>query len=150
MGGGLGCWMRQLDHSVFSPWRRFKLGQFPFDLRRSAADAARRPRELPVQLLARLSAEDATQLGLLNRALPPAELDAAVKSAVDDIKAGSPLAIELGLCAMHEVDGLSFDEKLPALAQRLVECLATEDAREGVTAFLEKRAQLEGAWMRGV
>jgi enoyl-CoA hydratase/carnithine racemase len=40
---------------------------------------------------------------------------------------------------MNEVEGLSFDEKLPILARRLVECLATADAREGVSAFLEKR-----------
>jgi enoyl-CoA hydratase/carnithine racemase len=41
---------------------------------------------------------------------------------------------------MSDIEGLAFDAKLPLLAQRLLECLATEDAREGIAAFIEKRA----------
>ena len=41
--------------------------------------------------------------------------------------------------AANEVDGLSVEDKLPLLARRFVECLATDDAREGLAAFVEKR-----------
>jgi enoyl-CoA hydratase/carnithine racemase len=88
----------------------------------------------------RLSAEEAASLGLLNRAVAPQELDAAVKAMTDSLNAASSNAVKLGLSAAHEVDGLSLEDKLPILARRLLECLATDDAREGLTAFLEKRA----------
>ena len=88
----------------------------------------------------RLSAEEAVAAGLLNRAVAPAELDAAVKAMTDSLNAARSSAVALGLSAAHEVDGLSLEDKLPILAQRLLECLVTEDAREGLAAFLEKRA----------
>jgi enoyl-CoA hydratase/carnithine racemase len=47
--------------------------------------------------------------------------------------------VRLGLEALRDTDGLTLKEKLPILAGRLATCLGTEDAREGLTAFLEKR-----------
>ena len=145
MGGGLGL-VAASTLAIASSEAKFgapevRLGLFPFMI--YAVLERLMPRRRMIEMLLcgeRISAEDATQLGLLNRALPPAELDLALKSAIDNIKAASPTAIELGLSAVHRVEDLSFEEKLPALAQGLVECLATENAREGVSAFLEKRA----------
>lgn len=117
-----------------------KLGLFPFMIY-AVLERVMPHRRLVEMLLSgeRLSAEDAAQAGLVNRAVPKAELDAAVKAVTDRISAASPITLRLGLTAMSEVDGLPFEEKLPILARRLVDCLATQDAREGLTAFLEKR-----------
>ncbi len=87
----------------------------------------------------RMSAERAAEIGLINTAVPPGELDAAVKRWTDTIASKSPSTIRLGLKALADSEELSLDEKLPLLSARLGECLATDDAREGLMAFLEKR-----------
>ena len=57
----------------------------------------------------------------------------------DLIAAKSPLTVRLGLEALRDTEQLTLEEKLPILSERLLACLGTEDAREGLTAFLEKR-----------
>jgi enoyl-CoA hydratase/carnithine racemase len=145
LGGGLGLVaastlaIASTEATLGAP--EVRLGLFPFMIYAALERVmARRPL---IELLLcgkRLSAEEAANVGLLNRAVAPLELDAAVKAVTDDIQAASSSAVKLGLSATHEVDGLSLEDKLPILARRLVECLATDDAREGLAAFLEKRA----------
>ncbi len=55
------------------------------------------------------------------------------------IRARSPKTVELGLRAMRDTEDLTLKEKLPILSERLLETLATEDAQEGLAAFLQKR-----------
>jgi enoyl-CoA hydratase/carnithine racemase len=87
----------------------------------------------------KLGAEEAQAAGLVNRAVAPAELDAAVDAYTAMVASKSPITVRLGLEALRDTDGLTLKEKLPILAGRLATCLGTEDAREGLTAFLEKR-----------
>jgi enoyl-CoA hydratase/carnithine racemase len=47
--------------------------------------------------------------------------------------------VRLGLSAFAAQDDLDLETALPLLRERLAGCLATDDAREGLTAFLEKR-----------
>lgn len=118
-----------------------RLGLFPFMIHAALERVMPRRQLLELLLCGKpLSAAEAVAAGLLNRAVAPSELDPAVTSMTDSLCAASATAVKLGLSAAHEVDGLSLEDKLPVLAQRLVACLATEDAREGLAAFLEKRA----------
>jgi enoyl-CoA hydratase/carnithine racemase len=87
----------------------------------------------------KLDAEEAARVGLLNRAVPAAELDQAVGEYTKKIAEKSPITVRLGLEALADTDALGFTEKLPILSERLAACLSTEDARKGLTAFLEKR-----------
>lgn len=88
----------------------------------------------------RLSARRAAELGLLNDVVPREELDVAVAAITDTIAQKSPITVKLGLDAMAAADELSLEDALPMLRDRLAACLATDDAREGLTAFLQKRA----------
>jgi enoyl-CoA hydratase/carnithine racemase len=88
----------------------------------------------------KLTAEEARAAGLLNRVVHVDDLDSAVKTVTDQIVAKSPKTIALGLRAFAKQDDMSLADSLPMLRTSLAECLATEDAREGLTAFLEKRA----------
>jgi enoyl-CoA hydratase/carnithine racemase len=87
----------------------------------------------------RLSAERAAAVGLVNAAVAPGELDAAVARLTALIGSKSPSTLRLGLEALRDTEELSLDEKLPILSSRLGICLGTSDAREGLMAFLEKR-----------
>jgi enoyl-CoA hydratase/carnithine racemase len=88
----------------------------------------------------RLGADEAAAAGLVNRAVPPDRLDAEVQSLVGGLCAKSPAALRLGLRAFAQQDDMDLERALPMLRDRLAECLATEDAREGLAAFMEKRA----------
>jgi enoyl-CoA hydratase/carnithine racemase len=79
-------------------------------------------------------------VGLVNHVVEPEELDAVVKSYTDKILSKSPSTVRLGLDAFAMQDDLDLETALPLLRERLGACLATDDAREGLMAFLEKRA----------
>lgn len=88
---------------------------------------------------AQITAREAEALGLVTRAVPDGELDAAVERALDGIAAAAPRAVQLGRRALAEAEALPPDEAIELLCRRLGDVLATEDAVEGLAAFVEKR-----------
>src|SRR5436853_981745 len=85
------------------------------------------------------SAEEALQVGLINRLVPDGELEGYGKNYCDTIAANAPLTIRAAKQIVREV--LKDDSKRDmALCKRVVdECFASEDYTEGRTAFMEKR-----------
>jgi enoyl-CoA hydratase/carnithine racemase len=86
-----------------------------------------------------ISAERALAVGLINRVVPPSDLDTTVKEWTDAIVASSPMTVQLGKRAFY--DQLALDE--PTAYER-ASCIMTEnalehDAQEGISAFLQKR-----------
>jgi enoyl-CoA hydratase/carnithine racemase len=63
-----------------------------------------------------------------------------VKNLAASLLDKSPSTLRLGLRAFAEQDDMDLEAALPMLRTKLGECLATDDAREGLMAFLEKRA----------
>jgi enoyl-CoA hydratase/carnithine racemase len=82
----------------------------------------------------------AERLGLVNRVVPRAELDAAVDSYVDKLLTKSSVALALAKRALRDAVGDQFEKAL-ARSERmyLTELVKSEDMVEGVRAFLEKR-----------
>jgi len=87
----------------------------------------------------RISAADAERLGLINYAVPAAELDAKVDELAARVAAMSPAIVRLGRDAFYAMSDMPFDQALEYLQTMLTVNLGTEDAAEGVRAFLEKR-----------
>jgi enoyl-CoA hydratase/carnithine racemase len=116
------------------------VGIFPMIIMAVLARHVPRRRLLEMMLLGeKLDAGEASRLGLVNRVVSPADLDREVKELVHALASRSRAAVALGLRALAAQDDLDLEEALPLLRGRLAEILATDDAREGLTAFLEKR-----------
>lgn len=88
----------------------------------------------------KVSAAEAVQMGLISRAVPRDQLDQAVQMLAETLAAKPPAAIRLGLEAYHRQSEQTFSEALPMLSEQLMAVLSTEDAQEGIMAFLAKRA----------
>jgi enoyl-CoA hydratase len=85
------------------------------------------------------TAEEALRMGLVNRVVPPEELDSCVKDYCDMIAVNAPLTVRAAKVAIGEALKDPSARDL-ALCKRLVdECFASGDYAEGRTAFMEKR-----------
>ncbi len=88
----------------------------------------------------RIDAKEAERIGLINKAVPVEQLDETVDALVSKLRKKSPIVLRLNRKAIYE--GLDIDSKT-ALAKvtelYLNRLMKTQDAVEGLTAFLEKR-----------
>lgn len=145
MGGGLGLVAASTfaiavtTASVGTP--EIDVGLFPMMIMAVLARLVPRRALLEMMLLGKkLAADEARALGIVNRVVEEGELDREVSRLTTALAGKSPIAIALGLRAFAEQDDLSLETALPLLRGKLGEILATEDAREGLSAFLEKRS----------
>ena len=89
----------------------------------------------------RIAAERALAIGLVGEVVPPEELDACVGKLVDALLAGGPLAQKAAKELIAAVDGQKIDEIISEeTARRIARQRATDEARDGIASFLEKRA----------
>jgi len=97
-------------------------------------------RALDIMLVGdRFDAQQAHAFGLVNRVVPAADLDAAVRTLAQSLAAGPALAIRNTKRLLRESLGRSLSEQLAAEATSFGACAATADFKEGITAFIEKR-----------
>jgi enoyl-CoA hydratase len=87
----------------------------------------------------RLSAAEAVTYGLANKVVPADEFDAAVADWAGRLASKSPLLMRLGHDAMYRQGDMAIDDALEFLRSQLSLTFTTEDLREGVAAFFEKR-----------
>jgi methylglutaconyl-CoA hydratase len=87
----------------------------------------------------RISAGRAVEVGLLNRAVPRADLDAAVADVVDQLVRGGPAALAAAKRLLREVPDLPRDEAFSLTEALSAELFASDEAAEGMAAFREKR-----------
>jgi len=116
------------------------VGVFPFMI--MALIYRNVPRKKTNELLLlgeRLSAEEAREAGIVNKVVSAEEFDAAVDEWAKKLASKSPVLMKLGKDAMYRQLDMPFDEALDFLHSQLSLAFATEDIKEGVNAFFEKR-----------
>ena len=92
-----------------------------------------------------IDAAEADRIGLVNRILPDADLDAHVDDVVARIAAGPPLALSMSKALLDQGAQTSMSQALEAECQAQATNFGTSDVREAGTAWLEKRpAEFEG------
>jgi enoyl-CoA hydratase/carnithine racemase len=87
-----------------------------------------------------ISAQEAYRIGLVNEVVPAANLIDRAETILRQIAANAPIAVKFSLEAANRGLDSSQSEGLVLEASYFGICAATEDKREGTSAFLEKRA----------
>ena len=87
-----------------------------------------------------IGAEEAYRIGLVNEIVPRAELITRAEAILNKIAGNAPIAVRLALEAANKGMEASQSEGLLLEASYFGLCAATEDKKEGTSAFLEKRA----------
>jgi enoyl-CoA hydratase/carnithine racemase len=87
-----------------------------------------------------ISAQEAHRIGLVNEIVPVADLIARAEAILKKIAGNAPIAIKLSLEAVNKGLETNQGEGLALEASYFGLCAATDDKKEGTTAFLEKRA----------
>jgi enoyl-CoA hydratase/carnithine racemase len=145
LAGGLGlalaCDLVVARESATFGTPEINVGVFPFMLMALLYRNVPRKQVNELMLLGeRVSASEAKTLGFVNRVVPDSEdFDAAVAEWAERLASKSPVLMRLGKDAMRRHDDMGYDDALDYLQGQLTLVFATQDAKEGVSAFLEKR-----------
>jgi methylglutaconyl-CoA hydratase len=144
MAGGMGllCMADMAiaaDHAIFG-LPEVKVGVFPMQVL-SLLQSIAPPRLVAEWALTGepFDAKAAQGGGLLNYVVPAAELDAKVEWLIGRIVDKSPTAIRRGKYAMRAIAAMSFDQSIAYTESQIAILAMTEDAKEGLKAFGEKR-----------
>jgi methylglutaconyl-CoA hydratase len=87
----------------------------------------------------RFDGREAQRIGLVQRAVPEAQLDAEVARVVGELLAAGPAAVASAKELIRAVGPLALEDAIPVTSQWIANLRATPEAREGFAAFLGKR-----------
>ncbi len=87
-----------------------------------------------------ISAQEGYRIGLVNEVVPSADLITRAEAILAQINSNAPLAVKFSLEAVNQGLETSQSEGLLLESSLFAICAASEDKREGTSAFLEKRA----------
>jgi enoyl-CoA hydratase len=140
LGIALACDLIVAREGVRFGTPEINVGVFPFMI--MALIYRNVPRKKTNELLLlgeQISAEEALRIGIVNRVVPAAEFEEAVREWADKLASKSPVLMKLGKDAMFRQQDMEFAQALDFLRSQLAIAFSTEDIQEGVQAFFEKR-----------
>jgi enoyl-CoA hydratase len=116
------------------------LGLWPFMVSALLGRHVSPKRAMEMMLSARrVPAQEALEMGLISRVIPAADLVGETAALVGALAEKPPVAVRLGKAAFQAAMESSLPAGLEAMQAQLSLLNTTQDTKEGVTAFLEKR-----------
>jgi len=86
-----------------------------------------------------IDAAEAARLGIVNYVVAPEELEAATLRLAERLRAAPPIALAAAKHAVYMSEAADLEEMLRYETESQLRCFESQDGREGVRAFLEKR-----------
>ena len=140
LGIALACDLIVCGESASFGTPEINVGAFPFMIMALIYRNVGRKKTNELLLLgARIDSAEAERIGIVNKVVPDAELDAAVAEWAAALAKKSPVIMRLGKDAMFRQMDMPLAEALDFLHHNLTLAFSTEDIQEGVRAFFEKR-----------
>jgi len=144
MAGGMGL-MLACDMVIARPTAKFgapevNVGLWPMMIGALIYRNAPKKKAMEMILTAKkLTAAQAMEMGLITRVAAPERLNDEAAEILAGLVSRSPIGIRLGKRAFYEMEDMPFEEALDFLSGKIAEVASTDDAKEGVMAFIEKR-----------
>ena len=82
---------------------------------------------------------EALSLGLINKTVPKDELDAQALQWALELAQKSPLAVQIAKTGFYHSQDMNYDDQFAYMNEAFARLCTTDDAKEGVTAFFERR-----------
>ena len=144
MAGGLGiflaCDLALACDDVHFSTPEIQVGMFPMMVLTLLYRNIGRKKANEMMLLGeRLSAPEARELGIVNHVYPRADFDAAAGAFLAKVAEKSGAILRMGKEAIRDVENAGLPKALDRLESALGRVMASEDSKEGIRAFLEKR-----------
>jgi len=86
-----------------------------------------------------VTAREALNMGLINRVMPESDLDRETRSWAAILAQKSPVALQIAKKAFYTAADLDYYKAFEYMNEAFARLCSTEDAREGISAFMEKR-----------
>ncbi len=116
------------------------VGLFPFMIMALILRNVGRKKASEMMLLGeQISAREAERIGIVNRVVPAAEFDDAVREWAERLARKSPVLMKLGKDAIFRQQDMAYADAIDFLRSQLTIAFSTQDIQEGVRAFFEKR-----------
>jgi enoyl-CoA hydratase/carnithine racemase len=86
-----------------------------------------------------IKAPAALEIGLINKVVPADDLEMEARRWAAVLAAKSPVAVQIAKSAFYAAADLNYDQAFEYMNEAFARLCSSEDAKEGVSAFLEKR-----------
>jgi enoyl-CoA hydratase/carnithine racemase len=86
-----------------------------------------------------LKAQEALDLGLINRVVAHDDIDKEALAWAEDLAKRSPLAVQIAKSAFYQSEDMDYQKQFQFMNEAFARLCTTDDAKEGVSAFLAKR-----------
>jgi enoyl-CoA hydratase/carnithine racemase len=140
MGLMLSCDMVIARNDAYFQTPEVNVGIFPMMVGALLYRNLPRKRAMDMVLTGRkIPAHEAEAMGMITRAVPPDQLDRAVEDTLNTLRSKSPIGMRIGKEAFRGMSDMPFEAAVDYLCEALVNVVSTQDAAEGMTAFLQKR-----------